>query len=304
MEKVGMIGLGQIGMPMALNLIKSGRTVVGYRRGDMTDFVAAGGFPASSPREVAERCPVVLSCLPDPGALESVVSGPQGIASGDCTGVVLIDLSTLDVATKTEQLRAIEAKGGHMLDGSISGIPRMVRERQGVVYVSGDEPVYRDAGSVLSAVSDKIFFFGAFGNATKAKLTANILVALNIMATAEALAFGVKAGLDPGRLIEALQDGAGTSLQFKVRAPVMAAGAWDRVMAPTAMLVKDIHLIESMRESLGCPTPMLDVAAAVYEAAVAAGLGEKDVASVFSVVAARAGLSPQAGDRSVESAGN
>ncbi|MBF9234857.1 NAD(P)-dependent oxidoreductase [Microvirga alba] len=290
MTAVGMIGLGQIGLPMAQNLLKGGHTVIGYRRSDQSELIAAGGIPASSPREVAERCSIILSCLPDDAALESVVSGPQGLASASRDGLVLVELSTLDTGVKSKQARALMEKGGQMLDCAVSGIPRMVRERQGVIYASGDEMVFERVREVLSAVAERVFFFGEFGNATKAKLTANILVALNIMATAEAMAFGIKAGLDPDRLIGALQDGAGSSLQFKVRAPVMAAGAWDRVMAPTAMLVKDIHLITATRERLGCPTPLLDQAAAIYEAAISAGYGETDVASVFAVVAERAGI--------------
>jgi L-threonate 2-dehydrogenase len=290
MTTVGMIGLGQIGLPIVENLVKNGHEVVGFRRGDKSQLVAAGGIPAGSPREVAESCRVILSCLPDGGALEDVVSGPQGLASADCTGLVLVDLSTLDLTTKSEQRRALEAKGGQMLDGAISGVPQMVRARQGVIYVSGDEAVFDNLRGVLSAIAEKIFFFGEFGNATKTKLTANILVALNIMATAEALAFGMKAGLPADRLIEALQDGAGASLQFRVRAPVMAARGWDRVMATTSMLLKDIHLIEAMGERLGCPTPMLDAAVTTYETTVSTGLGEADVAAVFAVVAENAGL--------------
>jgi 3-hydroxyisobutyrate dehydrogenase len=300
MATIGMIGLRQMGLPLSQNLLEGGHTVIGYRRGDQSELIAMGGVAASSPREVAERCSIVLSCLPNDAALASVVSGPQGLASASHEELILVELSTLDINTKVEQADALMATGGKMLDCAVSGLPRMVRERQAVIYTSGDEMVFERVKDVLSAIAERIFFFGEFGNATKAKLTANILVALNIMATAEAMAFGIKAGLPPERLIAALQDGAGSSLQFKIRAPIMAAGAWDRVMAPTAMLVKDIHLIETMRERLGCPTPLLDTAATIYEATVAAGYSETDVASVFAVVADRAGIATETNEKPLE----
>jgi 3-hydroxyisobutyrate dehydrogenase-like beta-hydroxyacid dehydrogenase len=294
MTEVGMIGLGQIGLPMAQNLILGGYSVVGYRRGDMSEFAAAGGIPASSAKEVADRCSIILSCLPDNEALRSTVSGSAGVLHGSCNGRILVELSTLDINVKTQERQALRDRGGDMLDCSVSGVPRMVQQRKGVIFASGEEQALERVRIPLAAIAERSFYFGEFGNATKAKLTANILVALKIVGTAEALAFGMKAGLAPDLLIEALEDGAGTSLQFKVRAPVMASREWDRVMASTSLLLKDIRLIERMRDALHCPTPMLDAATKLYEATVSAGLGEADVASVFSIFANLAGLNLQA----------
>jgi len=291
MATVGMIGLGQIGLPLAQNLIAAGHSVVGYRRGDKSELVALGGIAGRTPREVAEKCQVVLSCLPDADALESVVSGPDGIASGACDGRILVELSTLDIEVKARQAAALEARGGRMLDGAISGVPRMVRDRQGVIYVSGEQQNYEAVKALIDAVSTKVFFFGAFGNATKAKLTTNMLVGLHILATAEALAFAIKAGLPVDLLIEAMKDGAGSSLQFRVRAPVMAERTWSTVMGPTWMLTKDLTLISDLGERLGCPLPLHSTAERIYQAAIHSGYANADVASVFAIVAERAGIS-------------
>lgn len=290
MAPIGMIGLGHVGLPLVQNLVKAGHQVVGRRRGDTSDLIAAGGSAAASAREVAERCEIILCCLPDGDALADVVSGPQGLASGPCDGRILVELSTLDTTIKRAQADALAARGGKMLDCAISGIPKMIRERQGVFFISGDQATYEAVRPILDAVSTKVFYMGAFGNALKTKLCANMLVSLNIAASAETLAFGVKMGLDPLRLIDAVKDGAGASLQFSARAQSMATGDWETVRGSTAMLAKDVHLIEQRGRELQCPTPLLDAAARIYDEAVRTGYGETDVASVFAVVAEGAGL--------------
>ncbi|MGE4165551.1 MAG: NAD(P)-dependent oxidoreductase [Xanthobacteraceae bacterium] len=280
-----MIGLGQIGLPLAVNLMKAGHTVVGFRRGSKDEFVAAGGVAAKSPREVIERCETVLSCLPYEESLAEVVSGQDGLASSACEGRLLIELSTLDTAGKARQADALRSRGAAMLDCSISGIPRMVQDRMGVVYVSGDEALYAKSKDLFDAISSKVFFVGPFGAALQIKLCANMLVALNIAATAETLAFAVKLGLDPARTIEALKDGAGGSLQFTARAKTMSLGDWNVVRGSTAMLTKDVHLIRKKADDVDCPTPLLSSAEKIYDAAMESGLAEKDVASIYAKVA-------------------
>lgn len=295
MSTVGMIGLGQMGMPMARNLIGAGHGVVGYRRGKMDAFTAIGGLAAGSAREVAERCDVIFSCIPDDAALEAVVSGPDGLARVDLSGKLLVELSTLSGSAKSLQARAIEQAGGAVLDGAISGLPHMVADRLGVFFLSGDEARFESVKPYLDVLSSKVFFMGAFGNAVNAKLCANMLVAINIASSAEALAFGCKLGIPAENLVAALKDGAGASLQFTARAGRMARGDWDQVMGSTALLTKDIHLIEAKAREADCPVPVLGAAAQIYERAIEQGFGQKDVASVYAVVAEAAGIrSPQA----------
>lgn len=288
--RVGMIGLGQIGLPIATNLMKAGFEVTGYRRGDKSALVAAGGKAAATAREVAEQCEIVVSCLPDSAALESIVSGPEGLAAAKKRDLILIELSTLPIPVKEAQANALKQANGIMLDCAISGVPRMVQNRQGVVFVSGDRAAYDQSKPVLDGFSEKVFFLGPFGFGTKIKLIANHLVSLNIMATAEAMALGLKAGIPGELLVNALKDGAGGSLQFQVRAAVMANRGWDTVMAPTKMLVKDIDLIEELSEQLGCPVPMLNTAHRYYDEAMKGGYADKDVASLFAVLAKHANL--------------
>ena len=255
-----------MGMPIAANLIGAGHEVIGFRRTDDADFRALGGTHAASAREVAERCEIVLSCIPSDQALQEVVSGPRGIAGGDCTGRILVELSTLSPDMKARQADALAGRGGAMLDGAISGLPPMVAARRAIFLLSGDVDTFEAVRPVLEALTEKLFYMGAFGAAMKAKLCANLLVASNIAATAETLAFGTKLGLDPLRLIEALKDGAGGSLQFTMRAGRMVRGDWHDVLGSTAMLTKDIHLIEAAAAAIGAPVPVLASAARTLRA--------------------------------------
>lgn len=285
MVNVGMIGLGQIGFPLAVNLMKAGHSVIGFRRGSMDAFAAAGGIAANSAREVIEKCETVFSCLPDENALAEVVSGKSGLTSGSCERRLLIELSTLDTACKATEAEALRARGGAMLDCAISGIPRMVQDRMGIIYVSGEKALYKKSVPLFDAISSKVFYLGPFGSALKVKLCANMLVALNIAATAETLAFGTKLGLDPSRMIDALKDGAGGSLQFSARAMSMSLGDWDVIRGSTAILTKDVHLIQEKAKEMSCPTPLLTAAEKIYDAAMATGLAQKDVASIYATVA-------------------
>ncbi|HEU0222994.1 MAG TPA: NAD(P)-dependent oxidoreductase [Paracoccaceae bacterium] len=277
-------------MPIAANLLAAGHEVIGFRRSDDSDFKALGGKHASSAREVAERCAIVLCCIPSDQALEDVVSGLSGIAVGDCTGRILVELSTLSPEVKARQAEVLAGRGGVMLDGAISGLPPMVAARRAIFLLSGDADSFEAVWPVLEALTEKLFYMGAFGAAMKAKLCANLLVASNIAATAETLAFGTKLGLDPLRLIEALRDGAGGSLQFTMRAERMVRGDWHNVLGSTAMLTKDIHLIEAASAAAGAPVSVLASAARIYERAIESGYGETDVVSVYAAFERQAGL--------------
>jgi len=291
MTTIGLIGLGNMGIPMAKNLLKAGYDVLGYRRGDASNFKDLGGRIATSPRAVADEAEIVLSCLPTENALEQTISGSLGIASGNCADRVVVELSTLSLDVKKAQADAVEAKGGVFLDGAISGLPTMVAARSAVFLLSGDESAYQKCKPILDELTENLFFMGVFGTALKAKLCANMLVAANIAATAETLTFGAKMGLDQMKLIEALRGGAGASIQFTSRAARMVQGDWQDVLASTELLAKDIRLIEKSGLELGVPMPLLSSSRPFYEKAITDGYGKLDVASVYAVFAEEAGLS-------------
>lgn len=289
-DKVGLIGLGKIGFPIAENLIRGGLVPAGYRRGDTSSFSSIGGIVASSPRSLVEMSDIIICCLPTEAALADVISGARGIATGDCAGRVIVELSTLSTEAKLQQAAKIGAQGGVMLDGAVSGLPSMVAAREATFLLSGEEDVFQRVRPVLEHLTTRLFYLGAFGAAMKAKLCANMLVAANLATTAEMLAFAARIGLDQLRVIDALKTGAGTSLQFLARAGRMAQGDWHTVMGSTKMLTKDIHLIEETARAAECPIPLLTNTARFYDAAIAEGYGDLDVASLYAVFARAAGL--------------
>lgn len=289
-KKIGVIGLGQMGLPMSANLIQAGYKVIGYRRGDSSDFVALGGGLAASAKDVAEQCDIVFSCIPDAVALEEIVCGPEGIIAVDCTGKILVELSTLATADKLRQAEALQRAGGRMLDGAISGLPAMVSAKSAVFFLSGDKGVFARIEDILPALSNKVFFMGEFGAALATKLCANMLVAINIAATAETIAFGRKAGIDPLMLVAALREGAGGSVQFSARAERMATGNWHKVMGSTATLAKDIDLIQAKGKEVDFHLSLLSAISGIYQDALEQGHGNHDVASIYAATARKAGL--------------
>src|SRR4029078_4107753 len=196
METVGFIGVGKIGLPICENLIKSGFRVLGYRRGSLADFEKIGGTPAKSPRDIGAQCDVVLSCVPTPEAMDEGVNGPNGLIHSARSGQVIVELGSHPVPAKQKQVAPLAAKGAAYLDGEVSGTPGMVAARKAVIYLGGDAEAAKKVEPVIKGFADMCLYFGPFGAATKVKLVNNLLVAINIAATAEAMALGLKAGVD------------------------------------------------------------------------------------------------------------
>ncbi len=138
METVGVVGVGKIGMPISMNLIKSGYRVVGYRRGSLDEFTKIGGVPARSAAEVGAQADIVFSCLPSDEALEEVVQGPGGLVHSAKPGQVVVELGSYPVPVKERQIAPLADKGAFFIDGEVAGTPGMVLARKGVVFLAGD----------------------------------------------------------------------------------------------------------------------------------------------------------------------
>jgi 3-hydroxyisobutyrate dehydrogenase len=288
--RVGLIGLGAIGLPLAANFVDKGFEVHGYRRGAMDELQALGGHPAVSPRAIGEACDVIVTVLPSYAAVREVLEGPNGVLRSGRKGLAVVELSTLAMKEKEALRAAVEGAGSIMIDAPLSGIPRMVKDRAAIIFASGDKAAYDRVKPVLDAMTDKALYLGPFGVGTKMKFVANTLVGIHILATAEALALGVKAGLDLDLMVKVLSPSAATSLQFQVRAPLMAQQKYEPVLAPHPLLVKDLDKITAFADELGCPAPLVHVARAYFQRACESEWRDKDVASIFEIVAQEAGL--------------
>ena len=284
METIGFVGVGLIGLPIAENLIKSGRRVVGYRRSSLAAFEKIGGVPARSPADVGEQADIVFSCLPSSEALEEVVQGPKGLVHTARPGQIVIELGSHPVPIKKRQIAPLAQKGATFIDGEVSGTPGMVSARKGVVYLAGDADACKKIEGVVAGFADSCLYFGEFGAASRVKLVNNLLVAINIAATAEAMALGLKAGVDVPLMIKAIATGSGGSTQFGIRAPWMAERRFLPAQGTVPSLQHYFDMIGDFADSVGVATPLLDCVAPLYERFMAMGLGESDVAAMVDVI--------------------
>ena len=186
---------------------------------------------------------------------------------------------------KEKQVAPLATKGAAYLDGEVSGTPGMVAARKAVIYLGGDAEAAKKVEPVIKGFADLCLYFGPFGAATKVKLVNNLLVAINIAATAEAMALGLKAGVDVDLMIKAIAAGSGGSTQFGIRAPWMAQRKFQPVQGQAALLFHYFHMIEQWADETGTATPLLNRAIKLYQKCCDMGLGEThDVAVMIDVI--------------------
>ena len=273
---VGVIGLGIMGSAMAANLARAGFAVYGY------DIVASrrAGTRCRSVEEVASKAPIVITSLPSAEALHAV--------SKELKGAIVVETSTLPIEDK---LKARDVVGKTLLDCPLSGTGAQARTRDLVVYASGDETSFKKIIPVLKGFSRAHYYLGEFGNGSKMKFVANLLVAIHNVSAAEAFVLGMKAGLDPQTIYRVAGDGAGTSRMFQVRGPQMVTGRYDNATMKNEVWQKDMKIIGEFATRLGVPTPLFNASAANYTAAMAQGFAKQDTAAVCAVLEAMANAS-------------
>jgi 3-hydroxyisobutyrate dehydrogenase len=215
-----------------------------------------------------------------------VVYGPNGLLQTARPGQIIIELGSHPVPDKQRHVAPLAAKGAVFLDGEVSGTPGMVAARKAVIYLAGDKDAAAKAERVVKGFADSCLYFGVFGAASRVKLVNNLLVALNIAATAEAMALGLKAGVDVDLMIKAIATGSGGSTQFGIRAPWMAERRFLPAQGTVPQLQHYFDMIGDFAASVGVATPMLDRAVELYDKFVAMGLAEKDVAAMVDVIGA------------------
>jgi len=278
---VGIVGLGIMGSAMAANLIRAGYRVVGFdvlekrRRAHRR----AGGLVAGTCREVATRAGVVICSLPSSEALlETADELTQAASPG-----IVIETSTLPVDVKERARRRLATAGAVLLDCPLSGTGSQARTRDLVVYASGDRRAYRRVAPVLDAIARAHYHVGAFGNGSKTKFVANLLVAIHNVAAAEALGLAKAAGLDPKTTFKVLADGAGSSRMLQVRGPMMVKGDYSKALMKLSVWRKDMAIIGGFARALGVRTRLFDVTKPLYTAAERRNARE-DTAAVYRVL--------------------
>ncbi|HEY6279493.1 MAG TPA: NAD(P)-dependent oxidoreductase [Streptosporangiaceae bacterium] len=284
---VGVIGLGNMGLPMAGHLLAAGYRVQGcdLRPEPAAALAGLGGVPAPDPASAATGAGVVITSLPSAAALTEVVSGGRGLAVAATGGMTVIETSTLPVTVKEEAAQILGRAGAVMLDCPVSGTASQLQSRDIAVYASGDPAAIERCRDVLAAFSRVQHVVGAFGNGMRMKLVANHLVAVHNTAAAEALLLATRAGLDPALALRALSDGAGNSRMLEVRGPMMLGGDFAAANIALAVFQKDIDLIGELARAVRCPLPLFTAAAQLHLAALGQGRAAEDPACVYAVLA-------------------
>jgi len=286
---VGIVGLGIMGGAFARNLVAGGWRVVGYdidpkaRRA----LARAGVEIAKNVEDLALRTRTIITSLPNSSALAATIAA---IVATQVQPRVVVEMSTLALNEKLAALRALE-KGGHvMLDSPVSGTGAQAKTKDIVVYASGDTKAIRRLRPLFAGFSRAMHDLGAFGNGSRMKYVANLLVAINNVAAAEAMVLGMKSGLDAKTIFDMVTTGAGNSRVFELRAPMMVKGRYDDATMKVGLWQKDMAVIAEFAQALGCPTPLFAATRPLYDAAMAAGHADRDTASVCAVLEKMAGV--------------
>lgn len=297
--RIGFIGLGNMGGPMALNLIKAGHSLVvnDIRRNMADPHIAGGAKWVDTPADAAKDVDLVLTSLPGPKEVEAVaLGGENGIIHGIRKGTVYADLST-NSPTLIRRLHGIFAeKGIQMLDAPVSGGVPGARNATLAVMVGGDEQVYQRIKPALNGIGDKVSYVGAIGAGAVAKLVHNMIAICSMQVLAEAFTMGVKAGVPAEDLFTAVQNGAyGQGMLLRALPKVIFKGNFDRVSFALKLARKDLGLATELAREHNVGMPIANIVEQDMLEALVHGLGEKDSSAAFTVQENRAGVKVRVG---------
>ncbi len=275
---IGFIGLGAMGKPMSLNLVKKGFSLWVYDilPEKMKPLIAQGARACGSGREVATNCPVVITILPAPPDVKAAVLGEKGVLEGMKPGSTLIEMSTIDPLTSREVSHSLAEKGASMLDAPVArGVPAAESGTLSI-FVGGERKVFGACLEILKAMGTDIFHVGNAGCGHVVKMVNNLILAGTMAVLSEALVLGVKAGVKPALLYEALCEGSAGSFALKnqVGQSVMK-GIFEEGRFSVDYLMKDIGLALETGKNLHVPLPFGALAMQAYESARAAGKSQK-----------------------------
>ena len=288
---VGFVGLGIMGTALSANLAKAGFRVIGFDvdASRIEVLTGNGGHGASSAQDVAKHCDLVITSLPSPAALRDAVSGPKGLLAAKRRGLIVSECSTLTLKDKLEARDALKAGGIAMLDSPLSGTGAQAARKDLVVLSSGDKEAYELFVPVYRDIARAHHFLGEFGNGSRMKYIANLLVAVHNVAAAEALVLAERAGLDVAETHRIISDGGGTSRMFEVRGGMMANRVYEPAQMKMDIWMKDLDIIGGFARDLHCPTPLFSASVQLYESALAQGHTKEDTAAVHAVLESMAG---------------
>jgi putative dehydrogenase len=286
---VGVVGLGNMGGAFARHLAAAGWRVLGFDIDAARKRAAtrAGVEVAPDVETLAAAAPVIIVSLPNPQALDATVSA---ITRQQLPARIVVEAGTFTLDDKRRAETALRKAGHVMLDCPVSGTGAQAAVKDIVIYASGDAKAIAKTTRMFSDFSRAAYNVGEFGNGSRMKYVANLLVTIHNVASAEAMVLGIKSGLDPQMIYDLIRAGVGTSRVFEVRGPMMVQDRYDNASMSIKLYHKDIAVIEDHAAKLGVPTPLFSASIPVYSAALSMGYGEQDTASVCGVLQTMAGI--------------
>jgi 3-hydroxyisobutyrate dehydrogenase-like beta-hydroxyacid dehydrogenase len=290
---VGFIGLGTMGGRMATNLQKAGYKLIVHdlHRQSASHHLNAGATWAESPCALAEQVDVMFTSLPEPADVEKVAIGPEGLAAGVKTGAAYFDLSTNAQSVVKKLHAAFAEKGAHMLDAPVSGGPKGAETRKLAIWVGGEEAMFKKHKAVLDAMGDRAAYIGPIGAATVAKLVHNMSGYAIVCALAETFTMGVKAGIDPLALWEAVRQGnGGRRLTFDGLLDQFLPNKYDPPNFALKLATKDVALATALGREVGVPMKICNLVFAEMTEALNRGWEGRDSRSVMLLQQERAGV--------------
>ena len=281
---IGILGLGIMGSAIANLLAKAGLDLVGFDPDPIQQELAKDMGVSMRPgaEAVVRDAEILLLSLPSHHALNDTV---DAVVRANTSIRALVDLSTLELEHKLTNLTRLNTIGVPFLDCPISGTGEQAKTGDVSVYASGCEEAYQHCRPLLQLFASSLHYLGEFGNGTKMKLVANLLVAIHNIATAEAMLLGERCGLDPLDICKTIADGAGSSRIFELRSPLMAKQGFEPPTMRLDLWQKDMSLISKLVSESGTVAPLFDTTVPLYEAAITSQLGQQDTAAIYTVLA-------------------
>ncbi len=285
-DAIGFIGLGLMGKPMALNLLKRGFPVIAHSRSTapVDEVVAAGATRASSPADVARQCSRIITMLPDSSDVELVLEGPRGVFETLAPGTILIDMSTISPAVTRRLADAARAKGATMLDAPVSGGEIGAIHASLSIMVGGDEAAFVEVAPILGAMGnpERIILIGESGAGQLCKVCNQMVIGGTLAVVSEAIALARKAGVDPAKVRDALLGGFAASRVLEVHGERILAGNYTPGFR-ARLYAKDYRIVDETLAAHHAPSPVSSVVKQLVDT-LAATRGDDDYSALATVI--------------------
>ena len=281
MAKIGFIGLGIMGKPMAKNLLKAGHEVVVYDivPAGVTELVAAGAKAAASSKAVAEQCNFIITIVPNSPHVKAAIFGPNGVAEGIKKGALVVDMSSIDPTVSKEVGAELAKKGVRFVDAPVSGGEPKAIDGTLSIMCGGAKADFDEALPILKCMGASVVLCGAIGAGNVTKMANQIVVALNIAALSEAMVLATKSGVDPQLVFDAIKGGLAGSTVMNAKAPMML----DRNIKPGFRInlhIKDLDNAMAAGHAVGVPLPLTGQAREIMTSLKVDGMGDADHSAI------------------------